>query len=491
MMRSCFYPVPFQICPIRFYSVAWKSQFGAQVDYHIPLRLRDGYGLAQSAIEQCATNGTKLLISVDCGISALSEGKLAAQLGLDLIVTDHHQPLDSLPQAVACINPWLTGCEYPDKRLSGVGVAFMVVIALRSRLRDAGMLPQPQVDIRYLLDLVALGTIADLVPLHGVNRLLVKSGLRLLDQGQRLGIRELKRVADVKSMSAGVVGFKLAPRLNAAGRLEDAALGVQLLLSKEQQLAETLAEQLNSFNSKRQAIESRVLQQALELVIDELPDTQHTIVLADERWHSGVIGIVASRLVEMFHRPTVLIAIDDGVGKGSARSIAGFHMFNAFSHCAQHLSGFGGHEFAAGLSIKIEDIATFSAAFESYAQQQLSAVDLLPVRHFDAEVLLQELDRDLYDEINALAPFGAGNPEPLFMCSNVHIQRPSIVGEKHLRFNAQQDGYSHPCIAFGVADRLEELTGNVDILFNLTINSWRDRETLQLQVKDFRPCVVS
>ena len=461
-------------------------QFGAVVEYHIPLRMRDGYGLSKSAIHACANNGVTLLVSVDCGISALAEALLAAELGLDLIITDHHQPLEKLPQSVACIDPWQSHCNYPDKKLSGVGVAFMLIIALRSRLRELGLLSTPEPDIRYLLDLVAMGTIADLVPLHGVNRVLVQTGLRLLERGERPGIQALKQVADVRQMSAGVVGFKLAPRLNAAGRLHDASLGVQLLLSDQQQQADAMAQQLNGFNSQRQTIERQVLEQAIERVKSELSDDQRTIVLADERWHSGVIGIVASRLVERFHRPTVLIALENGVGKGSARSISGFHLFNAFRQCSQHLTGFGGHEYAAGLSMQQSDVGDFAASFEQHAQQSLADNDLLPVRYFDAEVLLQDLDRNLYDEMETLAPFGAGNPEPLLLCSNVRVQNPSIVGEKHIRFTVQQDGYSHPCIAFGLAERLDQLNGSIDILFNLSLNCWRDRETLQLQVKDLR-----
>lgn len=461
-------------------------QFGAQMEYHIPLRMRDGYGLSESAIRTCADNGVTLLLSVDCGISALSEALLATELGLDLIITDHHQPLASLPQALACINPWQSHCSYPDKKLSGVGVAFMLIIALRSRLRELGQLSTPEPDIRYLLDLVAMGTIADLVPLHGVNRVLVQTGLRLLERELRPGVKALKQVADAKKMSAGVVGYKLAPRLNAAGRLEDASLGVQLLLCDQQVQADALAQQLNAFNSQRQTIERQVLEQALERVTSELSDDQRTIVLADERWHSGVIGIVASRLVERFNRPTVLIALTGGEGKGSARSIRGFHLFQAFQQCSQHFLGFGGHEYAAGLSMHQSAVADFAMAFEQHAQHVLSDDAMVPVRNFDAEVLLQDLDRNLYDEMHTLAPFGAGNPEPLLICSNVRVQNPSIVGEKHIRFIVQQDGYSHPCIAFGLAERFDQLVGCVDILFNLSLNCWRDRETLQLQVKDFR-----
>jgi single-stranded-DNA-specific exonuclease len=459
--------------------------FGAEVDYHIPLRMRDGYGLSEQAIRQANEDNVTLLLSVDCGITAIDEAALASQLGIDLIITDHHQPLDTLPVAHSCIDPHLPDCNYPDKRLAGVGVAFMLIIALRSRLRQLGKGPTSEPDIRYLLDLVAMGTIADLVPLHGVNRVLVQVGLRLLDRGERIGVKALKDVAAVQRMSAGVVGFKLGPRLNAAGRLEDAALGVELLLSREEQHANRLAEALNGFNGQRQTIERQVLQQALERVTDELLDDQRTIVLADSRWHAGVIGIVASRLVERFHRPVVLIALDNGCGKGSARSIRGFHLFKGFQHCGEHLLGYGGHQYAAGLSIDQPSIELFSTAFEQYAQRELAEEDLIPVRHYDAEVLLEDIDRMLYDEIQALTPFGNGNPEPLLVCRGVRAQKPSIVADKHVRMSVQQDGYSHPCIAFGLAERFAELSEPVDILFTLSLNCWRGRETLQLQIKDF------
>lgn len=461
------------------------ADFGAQVDYHIPLRLTDGYGLSEQAIREANRANVSVLLSVDCGITAVEEADVAASLGIDLIITDHHQPLEILPTAFACIDPHLPDCLYPDKRLAGVGVAFMLVIALRSRLRQLGKNITPEPDIRYLLDLVALGTIADIVPLHGVNRVLVRAGLRLLDRGHRAGVEALKQVADAQQMSAGAVGFKLGPRLNAAGRLEDAALGVELLLSHDPHQASGLATKLNGFNGQRQSIERQVLDQAIERVATELSDEQRTIVLADERWHSGVIGIVASRLVERFHRPVVLIALENGIGKGSARSVRGFHLFKGFQHCSQHLMGFGGHQYAAGLSIDQGAICSFYDQFESYAQQCLTQEDQIPIRLYDAEVLLEDIDRSLYDDIQALAPFGNGNPEPLLVCRNVRVQKPTIVKDKHVKMSVQQDGYSHPAMAFGLADRITELSQPVDMLFTLSLNCWRGRETLQLLVKDF------
>ncbi len=461
--------------------------FGATVDYYIPLRLVDGYGLSGEALQRAAVSGARVAVSVDCGVSAHEEARLAKELGLDLIITDHHQPPEQLPEALAVINPHRTDCAFPDKGLAGVGVAFMLLVALRSRLRQQGWFQQrPEPDLRHSLDLVALGTIADIAPLSGLNRILVKAGLAVLNQGQRPGIAALKQVADVKEVSCGSVGFRLAPRLNAAGRLQDAAQGVALLLEPLADKALESARQLDDCNRQRQAIEQQTLDQALERLAEEYDPAQRSIVLADPEWHSGVIGIVASRLVERFYRPTVLIAVENGRGKGSARSIRGFHLYRALHDSRQHLSAYGGHEFAAGLSIPADNINAFASAFEAVAEQELSEEQLQPRHLFDQEVLLEELTPETVVELDQLAPFGAGNPQPLLVARNLRAQQVQVLGDKHLRFTARQGGYSQACIAFGMAERSDELAGEFDLLFTPGINEWRDRRSVQLKVKDFR-----
>lgn len=462
--------------------------FGGCVDYHIPLRLKDGYGLSAEALEEAAAGGAGVVLSVDCGVSAVEEARRAAELGLDLIITDHHQPPDSLPDAYAIINPHLPGCRFPFKGLAGVGVAFFLLVALRQSLRARGAFSgRAEPDLRHSLDLVALGTIADIVPLQGVNRLLTRVGLGILGRGVRPGIRALKEVAAVTEMTCGAVGFRLAPRLNAAGRLEDAALGVQLLLESEYGPALETARILDGFNRERQKIEMETLRQAIERLEEEGEGGERSIVLADERWHPGVIGIVASRLVERYHRPVVLIALEDGQGKGSARSIPGFHLYKALGNCREHLAGFGGHEFAAGLTIPADRVEDFTNAFDRVAQALLSRDALLPKRTHDGELLLEELDLDTVRELGNLAPFGAGNPEPVFVASGVRVQQLRLVGEDHLRFTARQGGYSVPCIAFGTAARQQELEGEIDLLFIPAINSWRGDVSVQLRIRDFRP----
>ena len=467
------------------------QRMGAITNYHIPLRLVDGYGLSSAALEMAAQAGTRLCVSVDCGISAVEEATLAKTLGLELIISDHHQPPAQLPQAVAILNPHQNGCQFPFKDLAGVGVAFFLLIGLRQRLRERGYFAsRPEPDLRRLLDLVALGTIADVVPLKGVNRTLVKNGLLALERNFRPGVASLRDVAAVREVTCGAVGFRLAPRLNAAGRLEDAGKGVELLLATNPQKARTIAEQLDEFNRERQEIERRTLDQAIERLAGQ-PQEQKTIVLADERWHPGVIGIVASRLVERYHRPTVLIALDgEGKGKGSARSIAGFNLYQALECCREHLDGFGGHAFAAGLSLPTAALPAFAADFETAAVESLEAEDLFPRILHDGELLIEELSLDAVAALAQLAPFGAGNIEPVFLFQGVRAQQLQVVGEDHLRMTVRQGGYSTAAIAFGMADRIDMFRQEIDLLAVPAVNAWKSTVAVQLRVKDVRPAAA-
>ncbi len=463
-------------------------RFGGVVNYFIPLRLKDGYGLSGEALQRAAAAGAKVAVSVDCGVSALDEALVARKIGLDLIVTDHHQPSETLPEALAVVNPCRSDCEFPAKNLSGVGVAFMLLVALRSRLRrDGHFARRPEPDLRRSLDLVALGTIADIVSLTGLNRTLVKSGLEVLSRGGRPGLDALKAVAAVKEVTCGDVGFRLAPRLNAAGRLQDAAQGVALLLEDNPERALECARHLDAVNRDRQLLEQQTLQEAVALVEGRLPARQRTIVLADEGWHPGVIGIVASRLVERYHRPVVLMALEKGIGKGSARSIRGFHLYRALESCRPLLAGFGGHEYAAGLTIDASRIEEFGTVFEETACRVLTEEQLEPRLFYDGEVLIEELNPGPVEELGRLAPFGAGNPQPHFVARRVRVQQARTVGTNHLSFTARQGGYSCSCIAFGMAERAGELNGELDLLFAPQINEWQGRRLVQLRIKDMRP----
>lgn len=459
--------------------------FGANVHYHIPLRLKDGYGLSADAIRQAAQDGCRLIISVDCGISAHDEARLAHDLGMDLIVTDHHQPGAELPVATALVNPHLVGNRFPYPELAGVGVAFFLLIALRKRLRETGYFaPGNEPDLRQSLDLVALGTIADISPLTGVNRTLVTAGLNLLEKKPRPGISALKHVAGVSSINAGVVGFRLAPRLNAAGRLEDAALGVELLLGEQGLALESVAQQLDRFNQERQALERKVLDEAIER-IERSEDPCSSIVLASSAWHPGVIGIVASRLVERYHRPTFLIALDNGIGKGSGRSIRGFDLYRALQECDDLLDGYGGHTMAAGLTVKEVTLHAFAQRFEAVARDCLTDAMCLPIIEYDHECPLDLWSVDLVQELTALGPFGAGNPQPQFVSRGCQVRNCALVAQRHLKFSLVQQGIILPAIAFGCAERLNECSGMLDILYRPQINHWRGNTQVQLQIVDF------
>jgi single-stranded-DNA-specific exonuclease len=460
---------------------------GIELEYHIPLRLSDGYGLSAKAIKDAARRGIRVIVSVDCGVSSHAEAALARELGVDLIITDHHQPPPVLPEALAVINPHRADSCFPSPDLAGVGVAFFLLAGLRKLLRESGWFrDRTEPDLRLYLDLVALGTIADLVPLKGVNRTLTRHGLTLLDAGQRTGVRALKQVAGVREVNCGVVGFQLAPRLNAAGRMEDACLGVQLLLEEDMARAMSTALYLDQCNRERQMIEKQTLREAEQAIAGLSAEHTHVIVLNREGWHAGVIGIAASRLVERYYRPTVLIAMDGDSGKGSARSIRGFHLYQALQKCSDHLTAFGGHEMAAGITLVKEQMAGFAAALESHAKSTLSEADLRPKFTHDGVVLLEEIDMGTLCQIENLAPFGMGHPEPLLVVESVSAMQVQVVGDHHLRFIACQGACSHPAIAFGMLDRRDEFLGEVDLLVTPQINRFRGEKALQLKVKDIR-----
>jgi single-stranded-DNA-specific exonuclease len=463
------------------------SAFGGDVEYHIPLRLRDGYGLSGEAIKTAAGKGIAVIVSVDCGVSALAEAELAKTLGVDLIVTDHHQPPESLPEALAVINPQRADSTFPFADLAGVGVAFFLSVALRKHLRDSGWFEtRPEPDLRQYLDLVALGTIADLVPLQDVNRILTRHGLALLNSGQRVGVRALKQVAGVKNVNSGAVGFQLAPRLNAAGRMEDAGLGVELLLAEEMVLALNTARYLDQCNQERQEVEQQTLREAEALIASLPPEFSHSVVLGKQGWHPGVIGIVASRLVERYHRPTVLVAQDGEIGKGSARSIRGYHLYQGLQACAETLISYGGHEMAAGLSLEGQHLKGFATAFEADAKNVLRDEDLLPKLSYDSTVLLEEISLEVLKQLEEMAPFGMGNPEPVLLVEAVRAMRVQELKGGHLRFTACQGAFSHPAIAFGMQERREEFRGEIDLLVSPQVNRYQGRETVQLRVRDMR-----
>lgn len=462
---------------------------GANVSYYIPERIAEGYGLNADAISKLAERGVTLLITVDCGISDHAELKLAKELGMDVIVTDHHEVPDYLPPAYAIINPKQSGCPFPFKNLAGVGVAFNFIIALRASLRDEGFWKEKEVpNLKEYLDLVALGTIADVVPLVDENRIFVKYGLMELTASTKPGIIALKEVSGLNDVpiNAGMVGYRLAPRINAAGRVGKGVDGVRLLTSESYDEAASIAKLLDDGNKERQGLEEVILREATGMVESGLISDRKSIVLASESWHPGVIGIVASRIAEKYYRPTVMIAIKDGVGKGSARSIHSFMLYEGLKECSHLLNEFGGHDYAAGLSINEENIEKFRDAFERVASGKLSDEDMLPEMDIDAAMDLNEVTEALINELDNLAPFGEANPEPLLCSTGLGIADCKVVGNNHLKMRVKQGRTVRDAIGFGMGNLNLSPGINLDTAFIPQINLWNGGKSIQLKLKDVR-----
>lgn len=469
--------------------VSGFTALGLQAGYHIPNRMDDGYGLNGDALKLIKERGVGLAVSVDCGVTAIEEAELCRSIGLDLIITDHHQPLPELPDAVAIINPHQPGCRYPFKGLAGVGVAFNLLVALRSRLRDLGVLGDNGPDLRQWLDLVALGTVADLVPLTGQNRLLVAAGLQRMGDGCRVGLAALKQVAGVKGgVSSGQVSFQLAPRVNAVGRLESAVPGVELLLSTDPAQAALLAAELDAANAERRQVELRMCEQAdAMLAAQDWTTDRRSIVLWSPDWHQGVVGIVASRLVERYYRPTILLAtLEDGTAKGSGRSIAGFHLLNALHGCAAHLLRYGGHRVAAGVTVKPGCLEQFKEDFEQAARTAVTSEQLMPELLLDAELSSTDLQPGLVYELQQLAPFGMANPEPVLLLRQCRVSAIRTFGDNHLKFTIRLGKVDCQVVGWRMADQAD-LPAVVDLACVPELNSWGGEERLQLRLKAVRP----
>ncbi len=469
--------------------VSFLGRSGFDCGYFIPNRFDDGYGLNQDALKRVIDTGVTLIVSVDCGITSVAEAEFCRQHGTDIIITDHHSPKTAIPDACAVVNPLQPGCPYPFKLLAGAGVAFNLMVALRSALRQYGaFVDSPEPDLREWLDLVSLGTIADVVPLIGQNRVYAYYGLKLLGNGARTGIEALKRVAGVKDpVTCGQVGFRLAPRLNAAGRMECAVPGVELLLGSDPQRSAMIAEELDAANAERQAIERSMLEEAIAMVEgDGTYPARRSIVLASASWHQGVVGIVASRMVERYHRPTILIALDDeGNGKGSGRSIPGFHLLNALNSCSENLERYGGHQYAAGIGLTADKLQAFTVDFESSAALLLGDNELVPTLEVDAVLSPADVNVALITDLKCLEPFGAGNPEPTFLMRGLKAVERRIVGDGHLKLRLAGDGLVFSAIAFRQADCATD--GLIDVAFFPELNVWNNSTTVQLRIKDIRP----
>ncbi|MDM5330887.1 single-stranded-DNA-specific exonuclease RecJ [Neobacillus sp. CF12] len=457
------------------------KELGANVQFYIPNRFTEGYGPNENAFRQAAESGFKLIITVDTGISAIHEAAIAKEIGLDLIITDHHEPGPVLPEALAIIHPKLPDSIYPFRELAGVGVAFKLAHALY------GELPE------HLLEIAVIGTIADLVSLKDENRLIAKKGLEKLKVTTNKGLKAILKVAgvDQQNINEETIGFTLAPRINAVGRLESADMAVELLLTGDPLEAQSLAQEMDELNKTRQSIVNSITLEAIEEVEKNYPiDTNSVLVIGKEGWNAGVIGIVASRLVEKFYRPTIVLSFDQekGLAKGSARSIAGFDLFKNLSECREILPHFGGHPMAAGMTLKLEDVSDLRQRLNNLANEQLTKDDFVPITLLDHQINVDEINLSSLDELNLLAPFGMDNPKPKVLIRDVQISTMRKIGseQNHLKVMVNDNGTNLDGIGFGLGQLVDHISpaSKISIIGELAINEWNNIRKPQIFIQD-------
>lgn len=456
------------------------TKLGFNIDYYLPDRHSEGYGLHIESLQKLIPK-YDLLITVDCGITALDEVDYAKDK-IDMIITDHHLPREILPDAFAIINPTQTQCNYPNKNLCGVGVAFKLCQGLYQSLNK---------DIHELenyLDIVALGTIADIVPLVDENRRIVKKGLANI---QNLGIKTLIEICnyDENNINTGHIGFGVAPRLNAAGRLTHASIAVELLLATDKQTARQKALYLDEENKQRQEIVEDIFHEAVKKIEENNLQENKIIIVVGENWHEGVIGIAASRLQEKYYRPIIIIATKDNIGKASCRSIDGLHMKNALTYYEQDLMVYGGHSKAAGFTIDLTKLDDFISHMQTYANEHLTDEDLIPIYQVETVLTPQDITMDFIEELSLLEPFGMGNPKPQFVCQNLLVTKSMKMGKEnnHLRFNFAYNNTQYTAIGWHMADVADDINNKyVDILFQPELNHWNDHTYLQFKLSDLR-----
>jgi len=459
------------------------------VMYYIPDRVDEGYSLNRKAIDRLKAQDVRLIVTVDCGVSDREEIEYARTQGIDTIVLDHHEVPASLPAAAAVINPNRGDCPFPFKHLAGVGIVFNFLIALRGGLRNIGFWAQrPYPNLKDYLDLVALGTIGDLSPLVDENRIFARIGLELLNEDRRVGLKALRDTAGLGNtvIDSGVASFALIPRINAAGRVGTPDDAVRLLLTEDPVEAQRIASRLDACNRERQRLEKTIFDEIMAR-IDSMGDAKEkgALVLASPEWHPGVIGIVASRVVDRFYRPTILISLKDGIGKGSGRSIAEFNLYEGLKLCDPLLISYGGHRYAAGISVKEGDIEKLSEVLGDIVKEGLVVQELVQETHIDAQCSLSRITYDLVSQFDRLAPFGIRNPEPILCSRNVQVSYPTVVGNKHLKMRVYGDGVSCSSIWFNRGDYAQDIEGvRLDIAFTPQINTWNGSSNIQLKVRD-------
>jgi len=461
--------------------------FGVDVSYYIPHRFKEGYGINVDGIRHANEIKASLVVSVDCGITAIEESRLARELGIDLIICDHHTVGDQMPEAAAILDPKRPDCNYPYDGLSGAGVAFKLIQACLTKL---GL--KQSLAFKFL-DLVAISIASDIVPIIDENRVLMKEGLQMINANPRVGFKALLDVIKVPAgnVNTSTIVFSIGPRINAAGRMGDASAAVELMITDDEKAARAWAHELESINIRRRDTDSKTMEEAIEKIDREYNlDETASMVLHESDWHLGVIGIVASRLVDLYYRPAILLSTVDGVLKGSARSIKGFNIYDALKECEELLVQFGGHEFAAGLTIEENNLETFRNRINEIAKKKLSDEDFKPELTIDGEIDLEHIDLRFWKLLTQFEPFGPGNLRPVFVSRDICIEGvPTIVGNGHLKMKVSQNGSGvFDAIGFNMHDFLPAIRNcddnNIDIAYVLEENFWNGRRSIQMRLKD-------
>ncbi|MBQ9314442.1 MAG: single-stranded-DNA-specific exonuclease RecJ [Clostridia bacterium] len=456
-------------------------ELGIENDFYLPNRLSEGYGLNNNAIDKIVQNGTKLLITVDCGISGYNEVEYAKEHGLDVIVTDHHECPEKLPQAIAVIDAKRPDSTYPFNSLAGVGVTFKLIHAISLKL---GL--DRKSYLKYL-DIVCLGTVADIVPLVDENRLIVHFGLMLVKQTKNIGLKSLIEIAGYnESIDSTAISFGLAPRINACGRLGKAEIALKLLLTTSIEEAKKIAIELNNFNKERQEVEKRIINDAMEIIEKDKLYNDDIIVLASENWHHGVIGIVSSKITETYYKPSILISIEDGIGKGSGRSIDGFDLHSALTECSEYLDKFGGHEMAIGLSLDADNIEKFKQKIKEVTSKNIDK-EAVPKLKIDALINPKEINFEIFDSMNLLEPYGEANHPPIFVSKNLKVDSVRLLSnDRHLKLTLKGDNILLNAIGFNLGDRVIHIGDRIDVAYMLEVNKFNNMQNIQLNIKDIK-----
>lgn len=459
----------------------YLNEIGLKTGEYIPNRLNEGYGLNKDAISKIYNDGYRLMITVDCGISGLEEVEYANSLGIEIIITDHHEPAEKLPEAIAVIDAKRKDNKYPFNQLAGVGVVFKLIQAISTELKL-----EEKEYLKYL-DLVCIGTISDIVPLVDENRVIAKLGLKLIEKTKNIGLKTLLNIADLKKIDSNAISFGVAPRINACGRMGFQEEALQLFLTEDSGEATKIAKRLVQFNQERQAKEKQIFEEVIEKIEKDDKDKK-CIVLAEENWHHGVIGIVASKITEIYYKPSILICLEGDKGKGSGRSVPGFDLYTALTKCSDYIEKFGGHSMAIGITIKKENFEKLKETIEKYAQES-NISDIMPIINIDKEINLKNINIEEVKSLELLEPFGEGNKMPLFLLRNLKIDSiRALSGGKHLKLTLKQDNNIVDAIGFNMGDLSKEylLGDKVDVVGTIEINSFGNKENIQINLKDIR-----